>query len=174
MANRVKAKARSRSYIDFGALNERGFAQITPVINQVVTTVQDYIALPYAVKISLVTIVASGASGVTGFNIGVGVGAITGIGTPDNSDVTAPPTMAVASNGLFAATKAVVLVANVPQTFVVDDPDVIYGQNTLLTLRYVSGGAVAGTMKVTFAYLAVDVKLTKPDSANFNWLTDIG
>ena len=183
MANRIATKSRpgSKTFI-FGAIQSLPFEPPVTIVSQGNTIVQDYLVLPFACKIVLVSVAAtSSASGVTAFNIVIGSAAEGGALVADNSDVgalslnTAPGLSLFQNAGNTAPLdKTVTLVAYVGQTFATSEPDAVFPQGTVLTFRYTSGASVAGSFKAFLAVVPVDIKPGNPTFAAFSWTNDVG
>lgn len=185
MANRIAAKERiGNKAVLFGALQHIDFDTIALAINQANTTVQATQILPFACKIPFAIIMADTASpGITAFNLVLGNAAEAGALVADNSDTTVPPTVnTTAGLSLFQnggntapADQAVTLTAFTPQTFVTSVPDAIFPQNTVLTVRIVTGGTINGKVKVAIGMVPVDIYPMRPAGPNaFSWATDVG
>lgn len=141
----------------------------TVVASQANTAVQTYAPLPLNVKIFGCAIVASSStSGVTAFNIVMGIGAESGVAAiADNSEAVGwPPYVQVNGTSLFTTDQAVTLVAGVPQSFAATTFDAIWPKNALLTLRVVSGGAVNGIIKVKLLFKPYDIQPQSPGKFN--------
>lgn len=185
MANSIAAKERvGPRAVLFGALQHIDYDIVTLAINQTNATVQALLLLPFACKVPLVTVMAdSAASGVTAFNIVLGNAAEAGALVTDNSDqygsyalnTTAGLSLFQNGGNTAPADKAVALVAYTPQTFATSVPDAVFPQNTVLSLRLVTGGAITGKVKVALGIVPVDVKPMNPQYGNaFSWATDVG
>ena len=183
MANRIASKERvgTKTFV-FGSIQSLPFEPPATVINQGNTVAQDYLVLPFACKIPLVSVAAtSTTSGVTAFNIVIGVAAEAGALVADSQDVgtlslNTAPGLSLFQNAANTAPldKTVTLVAYVGQTFATSEPDAIFPQGTVLTFRYVSGGTVAGLFKAFMAVIPVDIKQANPALTTFSWTNDVG
>lgn len=182
MAERILGKGRTKKYVRLGALQTYDFDTFTVGAGQANTVLQTILPVPFAMKIPLVTLVGNAAiAGLTSFNICLGTAAEAGALVEDTSDTGVYTLNSTGGLCLFQnagntapTDKPVTLVGNVPQTFATSAPDAIIGQNTLLTVRIVSTGGGAGTLKVILSCLPIDVKPQNPQTTVFNWATDIG
>jgi hypothetical protein len=190
MSNRVSAKKHFPKSVGFNAMNIEQLGPTAIVASSTNATNRGYFLLPFACKIPLITLFADTASpGITAFNVIVGTGAEVGAAvlTADNSDRLAPPTTTqTAGAGLFQAgtfpnftgplDKTVTLVVGVSQTFATSEPDAIFGQGTVLSLRYVSGATVNGNLLAAFAVIPVDPIPYRPASQSnggWSWAADV-
>lgn len=174
MANRIVGKNRRPKEVDFSAFQTKSFPTVALAINTVNTTVLGRALFPMAFKCPIVSIFADTASnGITSFNVTNNVGTPVGGLLVDNTDTAGNPQVNTLSGvSLFgAAGQAVTLVPNVSQNFVSAEPDAIFPKGTQLTIRLVTGAAVAGNFYLALGIVPVDIFPTRPAAtgASFLW-----
>lgn len=174
MPNRINTKNRRGKAVDFGGLQTKSFPAVALTASSTNTIIYGRALFPFAFKAPMVMVLAdTAANGVTSFNVSVGVGTPVGGLLADNSDTAGNPQVNTVSGvSLFgAAGQAVTLAANVGQSFVSSEPDAIFPKNTQLTVRIVTGAAVAGNFYLALGIVPVDIFPLRPESSNtgFTW-----
>lgn len=160
----------SADAVYYGALDTIDFDTFALAINQTNATVQTSYPLGINYKIVAVACNLTGAvAGTCSFNLVSGTGAENGVAPGDNRQLgIAPPSVAANGNQLFAADTALTMSANVCQVFYPQSPqyDAIFGAGTLLTVRVVTNGAAAGSLKVVAYCVSVDRFYQLPNAFN--------
>lgn len=176
--NKTKGKSHPVDSVDYGALQVISFPLIASVGNSVTSaTIQARHILPFGYKVIGLwfnpgftggTLPAANAS----VNVAMGGGAEAGtVPVNDNSEANGyPPTIAVNGNSIFAADKRVDNIAgltlDVPVFLVADNPDAIWPQGALMTLRLITNGSGTFTnVQVSMACFPYDVRPDLPNGA---------
>jgi hypothetical protein len=154
--------------IRYNTLETLQFPVVTLAANQVAGTVQAVIPIGVAYKIqALIAVITGTVAGSCSLQIASGVGALAGVGTPDNRGLgTVPPTVATNGQQLFSSNQAMTMTANLVQSFypTSDLWDMIFGPVTLISLRTITGGATTGNLSVSLLACPVNIFYNLPDT----------
>jgi hypothetical protein len=189
MAQRINAKSHiGPNQVAFGAIEAKTFSVAALPASAANTTVQDYFVSPYAFKLVAVAVaVSSAANGVSAFNICIGAAAEAGVLVADTQDQGVVTLNTTPGLSLFEAGTAPNFTGPQDQTIAIaaaygsgmyypSEPDAVFPQGTVLTLRLVTGAGATGSFKMYCTVVPVDVRLNFSSGANqpFTWANAIG
>jgi hypothetical protein len=140
--------------IDFDTLTALSFDPITLAFTQATTAIQATIPVPCNFKIFYIATALTGSvAGTCSVNVVAGVGA--------EGAATAADTIAVSGNKVITDA-ALTMTTNTVQRFQATNFDGIYPTTLPLTVRTLTNGSAAGTLKVTVIGKYVDPNPSKP------------
>jgi hypothetical protein len=137
----------------FGPLIELDFDPITLAASQANTAVQSQLAVPANCKILRISAILTGSAGTCSINVVAGTAAEGGVGSKE--------TLAVAGTQLFSSDEALTIADNSPQYYQASVLDVIWPETLPLTVRTVTNGSGAGTLRLRALAQLVDPNISK-------------
>ena len=169
MARRIIEKTHNPQCLAFDGSPFEKVMVSSLAISQTHDQVQDYVGLSSACKIPLVGLfVLAGGNGITAMNICIKGGVIpaTGLTVPDNSDTIGAPPAVNTTGGLClfqGATGPVDQPVSLSQNYSgavypTSEPDAIFPQGTILSLRLVTGAATVGFARAVLLCIPVDIR----------------